>query len=442
MTESGEMTTFGAYQPLDKSEYLPDIKWNPCELDPESDVEPIPCVLGACYAASKRYWNYFRGLEGLIHYGSEEAYISYKVWLEGGRCLLLKRHAIGHIYRNRAPYVMVHDKIVYNYLFISEMVFPRQLRNWSHAIAHTRNAATYRGAITILENKARHINGLREYYNGIFTRSFSEVQQMHRRCMMPAVEARLQTFDSLTRSVMEWHVRHLPTHCGVADGAGARIVWLFNLARVFGQAPAQDVFVLLDGIRKDVEAERVPWNFANGLCGLGWLHLYLYSHGFTRSVPSALLHRMDSALTLLRLDRLEFGADDFLTGPGGLLCYSAVRLAQLRRSDHTSPLSSPEMLSALRQLALRANADTANLYTRFNALQLLDLLDGNYDLTAVPSIQDWTSLPDDLASNPRFWNGSLSTGCIGHSLLLISMKSSLLTYKNHNEEIKYLQHPA
>ena len=63
----------------------------------------IACILGACYAASKRYWNSIRGLEGLMHYGSEETYLSLKAWMEGGGCYLLPHITFGHIYRPAPP---------------------------------------------------------------------------------------------------------------------------------------------------------------------------------------------------------------------------------------------------------------------------------------------------------------------------------------------------
>lgn len=90
---------YGAYMPLSMDSCLPDIKWNRKEFNPQSPTQEIPMVLGAAYAGSKRYWQYLRGMEGMMRYGTEEQCISLKVWLEGGRCLLLKNQKVGHIYR-------------------------------------------------------------------------------------------------------------------------------------------------------------------------------------------------------------------------------------------------------------------------------------------------------------------------------------------------------
>ncbi|MEG1545065.1 MAG: glycosyltransferase, partial [Tannerellaceae bacterium] len=133
------LTTYGAYIPFLKENYLPDVEWNFTERCVGEATEPIAVVLGAGYAGSKRYWTYLRGLEGLRDFGSDEALISLKVWLEGGRCLLLKDIAIGHIYRKEAPYLILQEKTIYNNLYIANLLFPPTLRSWSHAVASTKN---------------------------------------------------------------------------------------------------------------------------------------------------------------------------------------------------------------------------------------------------------------------------------------------------------------
>jgi len=117
-------TTYGAYIPFDKKHYWPDIEWNCKSGKSDSPTEPIAAVLGAGYAASKRYWERIKGLRGLKSYGSDEAYLSLKTWLEGGQCILLKDIVIGHIYRTSSPYKRYTEDEVYNSLAISYMLFP------------------------------------------------------------------------------------------------------------------------------------------------------------------------------------------------------------------------------------------------------------------------------------------------------------------------------
>ena len=133
--ETGELsavdpcpTTYGAYCPFGHRAVWPDIAWNLREMRPGEPREDIAAVLGAGYAAQPALlgpgcvaW------EGLRSYGSDEAYLSFKVWREGGRCVLLKDVVIGHVYRNAAPYVILGKESVYNQLLIARLLFPQSL---------------------------------------------------------------------------------------------------------------------------------------------------------------------------------------------------------------------------------------------------------------------------------------------------------------------------
>lgn len=90
--------------------------WIHTALAHASTLVDIPCVLGAAYACEKKYWQYLNGFKGLITYGSEEELISIKVWLEGGRCILINDLVVGHIYRKAFPYIVPHADAVYNKL--------------------------------------------------------------------------------------------------------------------------------------------------------------------------------------------------------------------------------------------------------------------------------------------------------------------------------------
>ncbi|GHV22224.1 hypothetical protein FACS1894174_06570 [Bacteroidia bacterium] len=70
---------------------------------------------------------YLRGLSGLISYGSDEAYISIKAWLSGGKCLILKDVIVGHLYRKDPPYAVKHIDYVYNKVLVSLLLLPNDI---------------------------------------------------------------------------------------------------------------------------------------------------------------------------------------------------------------------------------------------------------------------------------------------------------------------------
>ena len=88
----------------------------------------IPCVLGANYAFSKAWFDHIHGLSGLKMWGSLEPYMSLKSWLAGGKCKILTRVEIGHIFRNQTPYTTASHYLYYNKLFICHTLFPAKNR--------------------------------------------------------------------------------------------------------------------------------------------------------------------------------------------------------------------------------------------------------------------------------------------------------------------------
>ncbi|MDR1339895.1 MAG: glycosyltransferase [Prevotellaceae bacterium] len=140
----------------------------------------IPCVLGASYAASKRYWQYIAGYTGLRTCGCEEAYISLKTWLEGGTCILLKNLKVGHIFRKEFPYSISSIDFMYNKLMMAETLLPIKYKNIAFSDIHRSNPGEYEKAMSLLISDSKLITELKTYYKQIFTRdidSFIEFNQ-------------------------------------------------------------------------------------------------------------------------------------------------------------------------------------------------------------------------------------------------------------------------
>jgi hypothetical protein len=130
----------------------------------------IPCILGACYAFSKRYWQYLKGLSGLINYGCDETYLSLKVWMEGGACMLMKEIKVGHIFREKAPYAIVPLDFMYNKLMMAETILPVKYKNIVFREMHKNNPDGYEEAMSLLISNKKLLAELKAYYRQIFTR--------------------------------------------------------------------------------------------------------------------------------------------------------------------------------------------------------------------------------------------------------------------------------
>ncbi|MDE6216420.1 glycosyltransferase [Bacteroides sp.] len=170
--------SYGAYISF-QDDYLLRPKWIFGEKpEPEKELIDIPCVFGAAYAASKRYWMHLRGLEGLIRYGFDETYISLKVWMEGGRCRLIKNIEAGHIYRTRSPYRVCQDELMYNRLWIAALLLPENLKEKVFSICRQQNELLYQRMLEQLEDNQCLLEELNEHYKRIFTIDFDRAMRL------------------------------------------------------------------------------------------------------------------------------------------------------------------------------------------------------------------------------------------------------------------------
>lgn len=146
---------------------------------PDGDVVDIPCVLGATYAGSKRYWNRIKGYEGLRLYGYEEPYISIKTWLEGGRCQLIKNIEVGHIYRKRFPYRVGFGEMMYNRMVIAYLLLPDEVRDKVYARCRKESDFIFNEILEEIKCCETELGLLRKYYNEIFSNEFGLIEKMN-----------------------------------------------------------------------------------------------------------------------------------------------------------------------------------------------------------------------------------------------------------------------
>ena len=144
-------------------------EWRYKDDMPDEPLIPIPCILGACYAVSKRYWHHLKGLTGLRTYGSDEAYLSLKTWLEGGKCMLMKDIHVGHIFRDRHPYAVCAADVIYNKLLMAETILPVEYKKTVFRGMRQGNEEEFNKAFQLLCENRQQVAELKAYYKEIFT---------------------------------------------------------------------------------------------------------------------------------------------------------------------------------------------------------------------------------------------------------------------------------
>lgn len=133
-----------------------------------------PCVMGAAYGIGCGYYHYLHGLNGLSGWGYDEQLLSTKVWLEGGRCVLLKELEIGHVYRMSFPYAVSRNNHLRNKLILTMLFTPELLEP---VIKHSNDI----NILPVLKSiPTDWVHAEREYLKQIFTRNMDFIYKLNR----------------------------------------------------------------------------------------------------------------------------------------------------------------------------------------------------------------------------------------------------------------------
>lgn len=416
----------GAYLLFDPKKIVPGIEWNNYEGEmPTEDADQIPCVLGAGYATSKSYWNRIRGLQGLIHYGCEEAYISIKAWKEGGGCYLLPRLAIGHIYRKKFPYQVHSVQIYYNNLVVSELLFPTSERMFARAVAWLHGKTLYHRIMELMEVRSALNADLKRHYDTLRGNDFGYVKHLNEICRKVAQNpARIS--DGSAREVAGYLERHIgeQVRIGLFDGMAGILV--AGLLYASAGHPEADGLVSAAWERLQPELSREHGlMFESGFAGVGWALIYLASHRLIEDDIEDELAQIDKKIMTLSVKRT---ADmSFKTGLGGIYCYVVARLGFNRRNGRCEEPFSADFLQELDDAAPQTLEKTDNWRTMNFVSQFMQRQEADWEILA-PEFVEIAELPDYVPKSVGQWKMSLS-GIVGSLINKVTNE-----YKVQNEK--------
>lgn len=415
-TETGEVEeneersfVFGAYSPFGKDSVWPDITWNYKEFSLNQRTQDIPSVLGAAYATSKTYWTRLRGLEGLRNYGADEQFISLKVWCEGGRCTLLKDVVIGHIYRKRAPYLILGKDTIYNLMYIARLLFPVTMYSMTvaQAMVSYRNFAYE--ALEAFKEHEIEIEKQKTYFASIFTRKIEEVLLMHQACREYDSEA-MQGIVTKLPEIAQCIQTNVPVDDGLMEGKTGIFLWLLYYQAFCSSFDNDEILdKLYTDIEKDVNKHRLPWNFRYGLTGIGWGMLYLYNKGLLKFYPEELINGIDSQLLAISPENIEDMSLD--TGVAGVLAYLSIRLT-IKWEKKSAQLLDKWNKKALEVLAVSNQREAIYYAYLYNTIYEKRL----FNISLMPLIGVWLKSPSYVPRTITIQNCTLVDGILGTTL--------------------------
>ena len=317
-------STFGTYIRMDGVGLL-DPQWIVNKEDFDSLKEGfIPCVMGAAYASSKKYWLFIKGLTGLISYGSDEAYMSLKVWLSGGHCKLLEDIIVGHIYRKVAPYPIMSLHTTYNKMLIAETLLPAKYKKQIFQTFKQSNNKIYIEAYNLLNKNIDDIEKLKSYYKQIFVKDFVFILKMNH----PKPVASLMDLEKeqLLKQIA-YHIllnSSVLQELGLYEGKMACVLFLFHYYRYSGNTVFEEAAEhLLEDICGELSSLLLV-NMENGYCGIAWGLCYLVNRGFIEGDINEIVEDIDKKI--MERDPKWISDWSFDRGLAGVLFYVSTRL--------------------------------------------------------------------------------------------------------------------
>ena len=331
--DRGEMGVFGAYVNFCGDGYIPAIQWNSGNIATCLDEGQIPAVLGASYCSSKKYWNKLKGLQGLIHYGCEEAYISIKAWLEGGGCRLINDIVIGHLYREKAPYILVGLPNLYNYLVIIKTLLPISEQGPAIATFVQRNPKLYKRLISLVTVHKKQLKALSKYYQKTFlAHDFPFIRRINR--IVPYEELLVTDAEKdRLNAIVKRIILHTSDSYsdGLFEGKTGEMLALAYFARKNKDKEADRCASrILARLLHALKNPELPMTFANGLYGIGWALVYLLRNKFIEGTClEKELTYIDHRIMERDISRIEDISIE--TGLGGILAYVVARLGMAHK---------------------------------------------------------------------------------------------------------------
>lgn len=331
--------SFGAYINLKDTYFEP--VWIKNHSLCNSLTVTIPCVLGAGYACSKKYWQYLKGLNGLVSYGNDEPYISLKVWLEGGSCKLLKNVVIGHIYRLKEDTPFYANDLIlrlYNRLFLAELLLPCILKRKFYSWYRYTMVETFNQTMLQLFNNRTNIIKLKDYYRTIFNYEYSYFEKFNK-LHYPDDILNKVTEDSCAKTLNEVFLKiqqnTSTASFGLLNGEMGKIIFLFhysvyvdnNEIRLFAEDRLDNLLTRINGC--------MYYGLNSGLSGIGWGIEYLNEQGFINGDTNEILEEFDGKIMEISAQRINDLSQE--NGLGGIVLYLLARLYSIEKNKKENP---------------------------------------------------------------------------------------------------------
>lgn len=416
-------TTYGAFMYWGNEAYKPMSRWNPNPSIKALQSQHIPCVLGASYVSSKRYWNKLLGFKGLMCYGCEEPFISMKAWMEGGKCRFIDDVVIGHIYKDHSNISVMNAKYTYNFLLMADLLLPTSSVCQTMAGLQAGDAGCYATAKLILDTTEAYRESLRARLKDTLTANdFDYIRQINY-VIHPGAEVNLAKMVAALPEVLAFCEAQNVTAHGLYEGHAGLIVFYLLYHKITHERKwkARGRYLLDVITRWLVESREVKYSFAEGVCGIGWALLYLADNGLVSlSDVSPAIAQIDKHIHTLAPCR--FTDTSLSHGVTGIIAYYTARLFIVSKGL-AMKAPTPDFIQEARNASrsyLKTHPCTKSNQKEYSLHLLMSRYHGGegWSMTRL-DFSDIMDLPTAIPENQKHWHLNLKSGCLGYAINLL-----------------------
>ncbi|MBS5528210.1 MAG: glycosyltransferase [Prevotella sp.] len=378
LIEYEDRTSNGAYINLNHTsiDFL-DVRWDYTKSN-NKDLIEIPCILGAGYAGSKEYWTFIRGLEGLLEYGLDEQFLSLKVWLTGGKCLLVKNITIGHIYRNFAPYATNSLWYYYNKMLIIELLLPNSVKYQYYNILKLSNKELFNEAYNRLKTNYDWIEEQKKYFKSIIINEYSYIENFNKSIMSNNIIniERAAKYNELENEIVKLLTISHNNNISISRGICGKIIILLLWARLTKSEIFEKIAESFISIVNENLSYNTPLTFENGLLGVGWCWEFLIQNKLLDGDSQIILEDIDNRIMSIRCDKMKDLSLE--TGLQGLIVYTLARIKGCIINNNEIPFDKEyicTLYDAIQNLLLNNPVPLKNIYFE---TELINILENNY----------------------------------------------------------------
>lgn len=360
-----------------------DAKWDSTKPLNNTELQEIPCILGAGYSGNKKYWTYLRGLEGLYEYGLDEQFLSLKVWLTGGKCFLVKNIILGHIYRNSAPYKMNSLCFFYNKMLITETLLPNSVKYRFYNVLKSIDMNLFNNALKKLNKKRTWIEEQKKYFKSITTKEYNCIEKLNKIIMDKNAiyinEA--SQFSNIENKIIKILTIHQNKNISISHGLCGKIIILLLWAKVTKSEFFEKLAESFISIVNENLSYKTPIFFENGLLGVGWCWEFLIQNKLLEDNSETVFEDIDKQIMSIRCDKIKDYSLE--TGLQGIILYILARIKGCIINNREIPFDKEYMqtlYNVTKEIILTSNYIFKDITPE---IEFIELIEKNYEPTYI-----------------------------------------------------------